>query len=435
MAGHTKKRSTPKSTAQRTNHSSESFLTILDETITRAKKDKKKGAVLAVQIDNVPMIISSYGGEFANQMLEKLCVFLKKSLNKEDYIELNGRDQLNIILYNYKENEIAGAAKEIHQTIQDFFSEKASETPIFLMGSIGSVDFPNNAETAQEALDKAFVALRSISDIGHKYYCSYSDAAQYHMNAKDLMVSASYLQQAVKDGRLRMAYQPIISSSTGETTYHECLLRIVGLDGKISSAGPFIPVAEKMGFIDVIDEFVLRETIQELKDFPDLKLSFNVSNVTVGNKTWLSMAKKLLEDPEIASRAIVELTETAMYENLATVSHFIETLQGLGCEVALDDFGTGFTSFNQLKTLPIDILKIDGSFIRDIVENRDNYLFVKTLLDYTHSYGLKTVAEFVESGQIAKILMAMDVDYFQGNYFCPPLNYRSWAEEEEATAD
>ena len=104
-------------------------------------------------------------------------------------------------------------------------------------------------------------------------------------------------------------------------------------------------------------------------------------------------------------------------------------MQEMGCKVALDDFGAGHTSFKQLKMLPVDVIKIDGCFVRDIIQNTENQIFVKTLIDIIRALGLKSVAEFVENGEIAKLLLDLKVDYMQGNYFCPALNYRSWIED------
>jgi len=108
------------------------------------------------------------------------------------------------------------------------------------------------------------------------------------------------------------------------------------------------------------------------------------------------------------------------------VLQFVDNIHSIGCAIALDDFGTGYTSFAQLKTLPIDMIKIDGSFVRDIVNNEESRFFVKTLIDFGKNFRLSTVAEFVENAQIAEILTNMGVDYMQGNYFSPAVNYRAW---------
>ena len=131
------------------------------------------------------------------------------------------------------------------------------------------------------------------------------------------------------------------------------------------------------------------------------------------------------------ARLIFEITETAVHGDLKHSARFCAEVQALGCMVALDDFGSGYTSFRQLKTLSIDFVKIDGAFIRDLTDNADSRLFVKTMLDFIRGFGLKSVAEFVENGEIAKMLMELGVDYLQGYYFGKPENHRSWLSEGE----
>jgi EAL domain-containing protein (putative c-di-GMP-specific phosphodiesterase class I) len=187
-----------------------------------------------------------------------------------------------------------------------------------------------------------------------------------------------------------------------------------------------------MGLIDIIDTMVMEMVIEELRRAPDVTLAFNVSNMTTENPVWLErMGELVKETPEIASRLIVEITETAIHRDLRRTAFFVASIQSMGCQVALDDFGSGYTSFRQLKALSVDIVKIDGVFIKDLAQNADNRFFVKTLLDFAQGFGLKTVAEFVETGEITKVLMEMGVDYMQGYYFGKPANHRVWLNEGE----
>jgi EAL domain-containing protein (putative c-di-GMP-specific phosphodiesterase class I) len=195
-------------------------------------------------------------------------------------------------------------------------------------------------------------------------------------------------------------------------------------------------VAEKMGMIDLVDTMVMEMVIDELRRSPNVHLAFNVSNHTTENGVWLdSISQKLKETPDIAPRLSVEITETAVHRDLRRAAYFVASLQAMGCTVALDDFGSGYTSFRQLKALSVDIVKIDGIFIKDIAQSADNQFFVKTLLDFAQAFGLETVAEFVETGEIAKILMEMGVDYLQGYYLGKPQNHRSWLNEGEYRKD
>jgi len=255
------------------------------------------------------------------------------------------------------------------------------------------------------------------------------------MMARQQMGLANYLTKALREDKLRLAYQPIIDSKTGEVAHYEALLRLVDDKGRISSAGALIPIAERMGLISIVDRKVLEMVIKELETYPQVHLAFNVSNLTTENPEWLSHIQSLLRDrPDVASRLTVEITETAAQRDLRRTAYFVAMLQELGCQVSLDDFGSGYTSFRQLKTLSVDSVKIDGEFIRDLTDNPDNRFFVKTLLEFTELFGLKSIAEFVETGETAKLLMELGVDYMQGYYFSKPENQRSWLKDGEYKA-
>lgn len=387
--------------------------------ITKAIKTQTSGGLLHITIDNVPMVISSLGGKESEEIIYNLMETIKATLNKGDKLIRRNRETFKILLNDYTPARLKTKANEIHQTIISYGI--TSETPVQLIATIGSATFPKASDNADEIINRAYIALNDAKEEGI-HYLEYKNAAKHETESKNQMVLASYLQNAFIKNRLHLAYQPIVNTKTGNVEYYEGLLRIKGEKGKISSAGPFIPIAEKMGFIDVIDIMVLQMVVDELKQNPELTLSVNVSNASMTSPKWLETVTKLLKDDKIASRLIVEIIETSEQQNLKKVVHFITKLQNLGCRVALDDFGTGYTSFSQLKNLPVDIIKIDGSFIRDIATNEKNKFFVKTLLEFSKNFGLKTVAEYVEDKKTVDILKKMKVDYLQGNYFSPALS-------------
>jgi len=401
---------------------------ILLEKIKEAKKKSISTGLVCVSIDNMPMIISSQGDSDAENIIDELTQYITKLLSSHDVAVRTGQDQIHVILTGYSPQGMRDKALEIRKEIQDYGC-KHSIRPIQIMSTLGAVNIAETNNTANDAVNKAYIAVSEAKE-NFKHYVEYGNREKHERESKNQMILASYLQNALLKNRLRMAFQPIIDAKTGNISYYESLLRIVNDDGTTSSAGPFIPIAEKMGFIDVIDGFVLQLVAEEIRNSPNVKLALNISNASMYDSNWLEMAIKLLDDVDVASRLIVEITETSEAQNQRKVLHCINTLQGLGCEIALDDFGTGYTSFSQLKVLPVDIIKIDGSFVKNIAANPENKFFVKTLLDFSNSFGLKSVAEYVENGETAKILMDMNVDFMQGNYFSPAVNYRTWLSEK-----
>jgi EAL domain-containing protein (putative c-di-GMP-specific phosphodiesterase class I) len=237
----------------------------------------------------------------------------------------------------------------------------------------------------------------------------------------------SNLKSSIKARLARFAYQPIIECATGTISYYECLLRVPNNDGELVSAGPSILVAEKYGIINCVDRAVIKMAARELASAKELRLSVNISYVGLLDDRLLEDAKLLLKDYSVASRLIIEITETSVNEDFIRTSEFVEVMRGLGCKIAIDDFGAGSTSFSQLKRIRFDILKIDGSLIRDIANNPYNRFLVEMLIKVAEEVGAKTVAEFVENGAIAKFLLDSKVDFMQGNFFSPAQNFRSWS--------
>lgn len=409
------------------------FVDLLEKSIQSVIADHGSGSLILVSISNLAMIINAYGHDTSEIVMHDLLRKVGDILAPRDTVYRIQRDQIAIIACNSRPEDTSGLAGHIHAIIQNFGRDHFASVSLYIMGAIGSVHFPAESVGAQDALDKAYIAVNSLQSAPHRTYDMTRPEAD---QCRQQMGLANYLFKAYKEKRLRLAYQPVIDSRTGRASHHEALLRLVNQSGKISSAGPLIPVAEKMGLIDIIDTMVMEMVINELRSAPDIVLAFNVSNMTTEDAAWLDrLSRHLRETPEIASRLIVEITETAVLRDLRRTAFFVASLQSMGCQVALDDFGSGYTSFRQLKALSVDMVKIDGVFIKDLAHSADNQFFVKTLLDFAQGFGLATVAEFVENGEITKILMDMGVDYMQGYYFGKPVNHRTWLNEGEYSGE
>lgn len=405
------------------------FHALLQNAIETGKAQQQSGGLLLIEINNFASILQINGRPFIEEMFVKITVALQAALSDAFAICRVQVKQLAVITKEVSAQQLSGYADVIHKRIRAVSCE-LSGAPICIVPFIGGVHFLSDIAEAGEAMDKAYIALDHCQYQYSTHYASYDDACKDLQMTKNQMLLAYCMEDALLHKKLRLAFQPIINSKTGVIVHHECLLRIISDEGKVMSVGPFIPVVEEMGFIDEIDELVLEMVCEELRASPMISLAFNISAIGISNPAWLKKAKQLFKDPELASRAIIEITETAAQQDIIQSAKFVTALQDMGCQVALDDFGAGHTSFQQLKDLPVDIIKIDGSFIRDIAENDNNRLFVKALLDISKNFGIKAVAEFVETGEIAKMLIELKVDYMQGNYFSPAVNYRSWVQEE-----
>jgi len=229
------------------------------------------------------------------------------------------------------------------------------------------------------------------------------------------------VEAALRDNRLLFAFQPVVCAATGKVDYFECLLRMRDEEGGIVSGGEFITIVEELGWIGVIDRYVLNKTVQELATNPEVRLGFNISGMTARDRPWLRSLTSLLHHrQDIVRRLVVEITETAALGDIAESVRFVNTLRHVGCRVALDDFGAGHTSLRHLQILPVDIVKFDGSLVRNLTSRPQARIFFRHLLGLIKGLGLATVAECVENAEDAALLRAEGIVYLQGHHFGRP---------------
>ncbi len=266
-----------------------------------------------------------------------------------------------------------------------------------------------------EFVSNADNALRGARRLGCDCYLEYSDLPAHTRTERPDLVVAEQVKQALKENRFKLAFQPIVSAETGDVCFYEGLARMIGEDGRPVAAGGFVPVVEQMGLMRLIDRRVLELGMDTLERNPGIKLSINVSGMTAVDPVWLHKLEERLHDrPDIASRLILEITETVALDDIDESSHFVHSLNKFGCRVALDDFGAGFTSFRHLRALKVAMVKVDGSFIRDLTRNEENLLFVRTLVNLAKGIGLQSVAEWVKTEDEAQLLREEGVDFLQG---------------------
>lgn len=324
-----------------------------------------------------------------------------------------------IVLHEIDRTKISNLAHAIYYHSQTVTFGRDS---IFLKCSIASILYP-------EFSNNLFVLVKQLAThldsniIG--YYSEFKHVNLKKCVKQEFKALALFKKAYIKE-ELIFAYQPIVNSKTGQILCYECLLRVPDYTSRLVSASPFILLAEKSGFVNIIDQAVLLLAVNELRKYRELRLAINISNLGVLDPHLIDLADRLLSNFEVANRLIVEITETSLNNDFIKTRQFIMNMHNKGCKIAIDDFGTGFTSFRQLQELPIDIIKIDGCFIKSIISNQCNKFLVETLVKMSEELGIETVAEFVENKRIAQFLMDINVNYMQGNFFSSPVNYRPW---------
>jgi len=287
---------------------------------------------------------------------------------------------------------------------------------------------PLAAATSQEAMLRAEQALERARINGRDGFAVYAQSPQRDTARLRQMSIADDVILALKENRIRLAYQPIIDAKDRKPVHYECLLRMLRPDGQEISAGHFVPAAEQMGIVQLVDRFALETAVAQLARHDGLSLGVNVSGTAAQDPVWLqSFVEHVRDNRDVADRLVVELTETASLHQFEENARFVSQLRELGVKVAIDDFGAGYTSFRNLRMMHVDVVKIDGSYIEDISANPQNQVFVRTLTELAKNLGMRVVAEWVGSAEDAALLERFGVDYFQGFYFGEPLLEPEWS--------
>jgi diguanylate cyclase (GGDEF)-like protein len=394
--------------------------------VERSAAIGRSGAYLAVGIDKMTMINDAFGCEAADAVLVEVGQRLGRCLTQGDTLGRVGGDRFGILLTDCGEARIASLAESILVAVSEAPIFTAAG-PIYITISIGSVAFPRQAATAEDIMTRAETALAEAKHAGRDCFAAYRLTEPQRSRHRAGMAIAERVQRALKDGRLLFAFQPVVDGRSGAVDYYECLLRMRDDDGSLVAASQFVPAIEQLGFIRTIDRFVLERAIEELDACDDINLGLNISGFSAADQPWLRALVSLLASrPNIARRLVIEITETAVLRDLEESARFVKTVRELGCRVALDDFGAGFTSLRHLQTLALDIVKIDGSFVRDLIDRPDNQTVLRHLLGLASGLGLTTVAEWVETGAEAALLRQQGVDLLQGYHLGKPTIDRPW---------
>jgi diguanylate cyclase (GGDEF)-like protein len=403
----------------------------LGETISTATREQSNCAFLIAAVNNLAVVNEAYGFEVADEVIVALGRRLRQVVRTGDAIARYSGSKFGIILNNCHEEELQTAVDRFVNIARESVIE-TEHGPVWAMLSIGAVVVPKNAPDANIAMARAEEALaearRLPSDGSVIYRPSSKRVAERGLNAR----CATEIVKCLKEDQFKLGFQPIVSAATRDVVMHEALLRMTDVGGELIAAAHLIPVAEKLGLVRLIDRAVAQMTISTLHNYPQAQLSMNVSGSTATDPRWFNQLTDIIAaNKSVADRLTVEITETIALGDLKETFNFVEALRNIGCSVAIDDFGAGFTSFRNLRDLPVNIVKLDGSFCRNLKHNAANQYLVRTLIDLTHRFDLKTIAEWVETPDDAEILKDCQVDLMQGNLFGEASLTLPWSRKEE----
>ena len=398
----------------------------LDHALAYAKRYGAQGVFMSIGIDKLTRITEAFGYETTDAIIVAVGQRLERCLRESDVIARIGDDRFGVVMHNCPPDQ----TERVAEKILDAVSQKPVVTPTGARRatiSIGGIGVPDCAQTGHDAMAKADVALRDARADGGNTFVLFHMSAEEQRAHQHNVVLAETVQSALKEGRLQLAYQPIVEAKTGAVRHYECLVRLTNEKNELINAAEFVPVVEQLGLIRIVDKRVLEMAVVELERHPSVVLAVNISAMTANDKSWLRTLSSLVKlRPELANRLVVEITETAALQELDESARFVSTLRDLGCGVALDDFGAGYSSFRHLKALPVNMVKIDGSFVYGVADNVGNQLFIRALVELAKGFNLVTVAEGVETAADAEILVGEGVSCLQGYYFARPSMERPW---------
>ncbi len=396
--------------------------------LARTKTDKSKHAILYLDLDQFKIVNDTCGHIAGDELLRQLTLLLKNKIRDRDTLARLGGDEFGVLLDFCQLPQAKQIAEMLRETIQDF--RFSWDDNIFSIGaSIGLVAIDENSDNLTNILSTADTACYIAKERGRNRIHVYTQGNAELEKRKGEMQWVSTITKALEDDRFKLFYQPIVPVNQHRKipNHVEILLSMISKDGKQIPPGAFIPAAERFNLMESVDIWVIQNALEYVIKYEQAKpdnpmmFSINLSGVSLSNDTVLAQIIDLIERFKLKPDTICfEITETAAIANLSNACIFIKELKHLGCQFSLDDFGSGLSSFAYLKNLPVNSIKIDGSFVKDINKDLMDFAFVKSINEIGHVMGMKTIAEFVENVSILKLLRDINVDLAQGYFIQRP---------------
>lgn len=394
------------------------------ETLEDLIDKDQKFALLSVDFDNFKMINDVYGQEFGDRLLKVTSKGLSKILTSDSIIARVAADEFLCAIPLQDAEKCQAIVSNIVSNFDEVYT--LDDIQIHLTASVGVSLYPNHGNDADSLIKKGNLALYHIKENGKNGYRIYDETIETEYE-KELDIKVKLLT-AFEHNELYVNYQPIMDVVTGEIISYEALCRWE-LDGQLVAPDVFIPIAEKYGMVQRIDYYMLEQVCRSLsrldveeKDYP--KISINLSPLSMVEKELTKHIEIIVDRYDVPFDKIsFEITETAMMNNVLDTLEKVNDLFHLGFSVKLDDFGTGYSSLNHLRDLPINVLKIDKSFVQSITENDEAKLFIAAFIKFLKAINVSMVAEGVETESQYNLLRQFECDMIQGYYFSKPYSF------------
>lgn len=388
-------------------------------------------ALLYIDIDQFKVINDTMGHAAGDALIGQLAKIIEVKLEAAVIVGRLGGDEFGALFADHTEDEVLDICEDLMQTVRNFlFTWREHSYDVAI--SIGVTAFLPEHESPASELAKADVACHMAKSEGRDRVHVYRDSDVSLIRRHGEMHLVSTISQALTSGRFRLYSQPIMPlTGADKRTHFEILVRMLDEHGELVAPDEFIPAAERYILMPSVDRWIIQQLFSTQaprmrtwhREAPgEFMYAVNLSGTSISDEGFLPYLKRQFDVHDVPPACICfEVTETAAMRDLGQARSFIDTLAALGCSFALDDFGSGLSSYGYLRDLPVQYLKIDGSFVRNMESDPVNYALVASINQVAHVLGLKTIAEWAESETVINQLRALNVDYVQGFAIGTPL--------------
>ncbi len=404
----------------------------LREMIVASRDDQQQHAICYIDLDQFKIVNDTCGHSAGDKLLLQVATMLNKTVRTNDTIARLGGDEFGMLIRDCDEQEAESIARRLHDVFQDFYF-RDGEQLFAIRASIGFVFINGQYSSLEEVMAAADIACYSAKDRGRNELHIYRPACEETSSRKGEMLLLPKLQNALRSDSFRLFVQPIAKIEPDgliADCHYEVLLRLVEEDGTLVTPFQLIVAAERYDLMRDIDRWVISHAFDLIAQLRQLlgdqvpRFSINLSGQsTVDSELVGYIGDRIVHTGVDPERLCFEITETSAIANMQHATGLLDFLHELGCKLALDDFGSGVSSFGYLKKLPVDVLKIDGQFVRDIETCEVNLEMVRCIQRVADLLQIDTVAEFVENGAIVERLRELGVDYAQGYHISKPFAF------------
>lgn len=397
----------------------------LERLVELTKRTKQPSALAYIDLDHFKYVNDTLGHSAGDRLLIEISTILVKRARKGDLIARLGGDEFTVLLYNTRADQVYSTAESFRRALADYpFKQGAEQVDIGC--SIGVAMINEETRSAGEVLSHADIACHLAKRGGRNRVHLFNTTDEADVTAMSVDMGWSRrIKDAVEGGRFALACQPIVATHSGEVESYEVLIRMLDEQNGLIMPGAFLPSAERFGLAVEIDKWVIVNAIEALAEqrrhLPGLRYSLNLSGQTFSDPSVCDLIHETLRRSNLDPAALTfEVTETVAISDMALAETFLSKLRQVGCKTSLDDFGSGMSSFAYLRDLPVDCVKIDGRFVKNMATNPVDEAMVKAMNEIAHALGKQTIAEFVEDEATMKLLRAYGIDYAQGYYLGRP---------------